>query len=95
MERPYLTVPYLGRGKSNVVLEAQLQQGDQIINKKSVNPSSEVSYLNYSNYPLLPEIEQSVTNPNNLIESEAAAGWIRGGLPSREYARDNTNNCTN
>jgi hypothetical protein len=95
LERPYLTVPYLGRGQSNVILEAQLQQGDQIVNKKSVNPSSEVSYLNYSNYPLIPEIEQNVTNPNNLIESEAAAGWIRGGLPSREYARDNSNTCNN
>ena len=26
--------------------------------------------------------------PHNLVESAAAAGWIRGGLPSRELTRD-------
>jgi hypothetical protein len=93
LERPFLTVPYLGRGQSNTLLESQLQQGDQFVNKKSVNPTSEVSYVNYKNYPLIPEIEQNITNSAHLIESDAAAGWIRGGLPSREYARDNS--CQN
>jgi hypothetical protein len=89
LERPFVTVPYLGRGRSNVNMESQLQQGEQFFNSKSTNPSSEVSYINYKNYPLIPEIENTITNPSNLIEGEAAAGWIRGGLPSREFARDN------
>jgi hypothetical protein len=29
-----------------------------------------------------------VTNPANLIEGVAAAGWIRGGLSSRELSKD-------
>jgi hypothetical protein len=87
-ERPFLTVPYLGRGSSNPVLEAHLQQGDVTINKKSVYPSSEKSYIQHQMYPLMPSIKATVTNPANLIEGVAADGWIRGGVPSRELTRD-------
>jgi hypothetical protein len=85
-QRPYLTVPYLGRGQSNVVLETQiLQGGDLVNNKKSVNPTSEVGY---SFTPMLPSLKATINNPANLIENIAAEGWIRGGVPSRELARD-------
>ena len=88
-QRPYATGPYLGRGQNNVVLETQLLQGvDLAINKKSVNPSSEVSYIAYSNTPLTPSLHATINNPSNLIESVAAEGWIRGGVPSRELVRD-------
>ena len=39
-QRPFLTVPYLGRGKIDVEVESQIQQGKFMNNKKSVNPSS-------------------------------------------------------
>jgi hypothetical protein len=87
-ERPYLTVPYLGRGKCNPELESHMQQGDFANNKKSVNPSSELCYAKYSMTPLIPTLQATISNPANLIESNAAEGWIRGGLPSRELARD-------
>jgi len=87
-ERPFATVPYLGRGPSNAVLESQIQQGDYVTNKKSVNTTSEISYINHSNYPLIPSIQATVANPANLVEGVAADGWIRGGLPSRELQRD-------
>ena len=87
-QRPYCTIPYLGRGKCDPILESQIQQGDFANNKKSINPSSEVSYLHYSQTPLLPTLKATISNPANLIESNAAEGWIRGGLPSRELARD-------
>jgi hypothetical protein len=87
-QRPYSTVPYLGRGKCDPLLESQIQQGDFANNKKSINPSSEVSYLQYSQTPMLPTLQATISNPANLIENNAAEGWIRGGLPSRELARD-------
>lgn len=88
-QRPYATVPYLGRGENNVVLETQiLQGGDLANNRKSANPSSEMSYMSYSTTPLIPSLHATINNPSNLIESIAAEGWIRGGLPSRELARD-------
>jgi hypothetical protein len=87
-ERPFKTVPFLGRGSSNPVLESHIQQGDMVTNKKSINTTTEQSYIPYMNYPLLPSIENSITNPANLVEGVAADGWIRGGVPSRELQKD-------
>lgn len=88
LERPFKTVPYLGRGQSNPVLESNIQQGDISNNKKSINPTTERSFIPYSNYPLLPHLETSITNPANLVEGVASDGWIRGGIPSRELQKD-------
>ncbi len=89
-EREYLTVPYLGRGKGNVEVENNLIHGEQHVeNKKSLFPVSEQSYLEYSNTPLIDEIEETITNPDYLVEG-SHDGWIRGGLPSRELNRDTT-----
>ena len=88
LQRPYLTVPYLGRGKSNAMMESQIQQSEIANNRKSVNPSSEVSHLNYRHTPLISSIKSTITNPANLIESDAADGWIRGGIPVRQMTRD-------
>lgn len=89
LQRPFITVPFLGKGPQNVNLESQLRDGELIYNSKSTNPSSEVSYINYKNYPLIPEVQNTKANASNLIENDSIAGWIRGGLPSREFARDN------
>jgi hypothetical protein len=70
------------------MLESQMQQGDFANNKKSINPTSEICYSQYAQTPLLPTVKATISNPANLIESSAAEGWIRGGLPSRELARD-------
>ena len=69
-------------------METHLQQGELSNNKKSVNPSSEISYSKYSQTPMIPSLKMTITNPANLIEGVAAEGWIRGGVPSRELTRD-------
>ena len=87
-QRPFATVPYLGRGSVNPVMESQIQQGEQIVNKRSINNLSEKSYIKYHQTPLLPAVQQRINNPANQIESVASDGWIRGGVPSRELTRD-------
>jgi hypothetical protein len=87
-QRPFITVPYMGRGMNNPLLESQIQQGDMAFNRKSINPLSEVSYGPYHNTPMIPSLQATIANPANLIEGVAADGWIRGGLPSRELIRD-------
>jgi len=87
-QRLFSTVPYLGKGPTNPILEAQMQQGDQMINRKSVDPNSEVTHIDYIYTPLIPSLEATLTNPANQIEAVAAKGWIRGGLPSRELTKD-------
>jgi hypothetical protein len=86
--RPFSTVPFLGRGSVNPVIEAQIQQGDTSVNKRSVNNLSEKSYIKYSQTPLLSSVHQRISNPANYVEGAASQGWVRGGVPSRELTRD-------
>jgi hypothetical protein len=87
-QRPFATVPYLGRGSVNPVIEAQIQQGEMNVNKRSVNTLSEKSYLKYSQTPMLPSVRERYTNAAHSVEGVAYEGWIRGGVPSRELTRD-------
>jgi hypothetical protein len=87
-QRPFATVPYLGRGSVNPIVESQIQQGELNINKRSVNNLSEKSYIKYSNTPLLSSVKNRLTNPAYSVEGVASSGWIRGGIPSRELTRD-------
>jgi hypothetical protein len=86
--RPFATVPFLGRGSVNPVMESQIQQGEQLVNKRSVNHLSEKSYIKYHQTPLLPAVQDKFNNSATKIETDAADGWIRGGVPSRELTRD-------
>ena len=83
-ERLFNTVPYLGKGPTNAVLESQIQVGDMIVNKKSQDPNSEINLSEFNYYPLIPSIEATVTNPANLVEGVAVDGWVRGGVPTRD-----------
>jgi len=87
-QRPFATVPYLGRGSSNPVLESHIQQGELANNKKSISGMSESSHLQHSNTPLIPSLEATISNPANLVEGVASDGWVRGGVPTRELTRD-------
>ena len=83
-QRPFATVPYLGRGSVNPVMESQIQQGEQLMNKKSINTLSEKSYIKYHQTPLLPVIQQQMNNSSQKISSDSS----RRGIPSRELTRD-------
>jgi hypothetical protein len=83
--RPFATVPYLGKGPFDPTAESQLQQTDSFSNnKKSVNTISEISYIPMTHYPLIPSIQETVTNPAYLVEGVAMDGWVRGGASSRK-----------
>jgi len=84
--RPFATVPFLGRGSVNPVMEAQIMQGEMLTNKRSVNNLSERSYLKYHQTPLLSSVKERIDN--NAASNDTANGWIRGGMPSRELTRD-------
>ena len=87
-QRPFATVPFLGRGSVDPILESQIQQGENITNKRTVTKLTEQSYLKYHTTPLLPEVKENIQNPANLVEGVASEGWIRGGVPSRELTKD-------
>ena len=86
-QRPFLTVPYLGRGSCDTVLESQLKQGDIIANKKSVSTITEQSFASNHMYPLIDSIKDTITNPTYLVQEAALDGWIRGGSATREQSK--------
>jgi len=94
IQRPFLTVPYLGRGGGDPTIESQLLQGEQFDQRKSVNTIMDKSFADYSQYPLQEEIQSYINNPANQVEELAMNGWTRGGSSAREngqqLARPNT-----
>lgn len=85
-ERPFLTVPYLGKGSCNPVLESQLLQGEHNGDKKSVSTIMTKSFMDYSLYPTDSKMEEQVSNPAHTIQEAALDGWVRGGMLTREMA---------
>jgi len=83
-ERPFKTVPYLGRGGGDPVLEAQLQQGQMIRDLRSVATVTEQPYIDYQSYPMRDDLRSQITNPANSVEEVAMNGWTRGGASARE-----------
>jgi len=85
--RPFVTVPYLGRGAVDPVKESQIQQGDMVQNRKSCNTTSEMSYVPYHHTPMLNHLKEHIQHPQHLIEEVADSGWVRGGIPTREFVK--------
>jgi hypothetical protein len=86
--RPFVTVPYLGRGSCDPTLESQLQQGEIISDRKSVSTIMEQSFSNYVMYPTDTQMEERVKNPAYTVEEAALNGWVRGGQSTRNYSKN-------
>jgi len=82
--RPFVTVPYLGRGSCDPALESQLQQGEPVTEKKSVSTIMEKSFGAYSLYPTDNKMENQVKDASHTVEEAAMEGWVRGGMSTRE-----------
>lgn len=87
-QRPFVTVPYLGRGSCDPLLEAQILQGETSQDKKSVSTIMTKSFMDYSLHPLDNEMKNRVNDVRNTIEESALEGWVRGGVQTRELAQD-------
>jgi hypothetical protein len=84
MPRPFLTVPYLGKGSCDPTLESQLLQGESVSDRKTITNLSEVTYMDINAYPLHDDIRTTINNPSYLVEESALNGWIRGGATTRD-----------
>lgn len=87
-ERPFKTVPYLGRGSCDPALESQLQQGELASDKKSVSTIMEKSFADYSLYPTDDKMKERINDPSTSVEEAALDGWVRGGASTREMSND-------
>ena len=88
VSRPFITIPYLGRGSCDAVLESQLLQGEMIHDKKSVSTIMEKSFNNYSLYPIDDIMKDRIEDPAKNIEEAALNGWVRGGILTRDMSSD-------
>lgn len=88
MPRPFITVPYLGKGSCDTVLESQLQQGEPVHDKKSVSTIMEKSFSQYALYPTDDKMKERVENPAFNVEESALNGWVRGGMMTRDMSSD-------
>jgi hypothetical protein len=86
--RPFITIPYLGKGSCNPTLESQLLIGESSTQMKSVGTIMSKSFMDHSMYPLDSTQEERVSNAANTIEEVAMEGWVRGGIMSRQMAGD-------
>lgn len=82
-QRPFLTVPYLGRGSCDTVIESQLQQGEEVHDKKSTSTIMEKTFTDYSLYVVDTNMEQRTNNTTYTVQEDALNGWVRGGTNTR------------
>lgn len=85
--RMFVSVPYLGKGKHDVGRETRLQWSEATRGRKSTNSIAEQNYLDYHDEPLLPSVRRGLTNTAHYVEQDASEGWVRGGMPSREFTK--------
>jgi hypothetical protein len=85
-ERPYKSVPYLGKGNVDVTTENNLFWGDTLREKKSSVLMNEKQLVDLENFPLMNK--ERFTDPRRHIEQSASSEWIRGGVPSREIYKN-------
>ena len=89
-QRPFATVPYLGRGSRDPTLESRLMQGEIVGDRKSVSTIMDKSFTQYSLDPSNEQMEAAAKDASNRVEEAALEGWVRGGITTREMSVDET-----
>lgn len=87
-QRPFLTVPYLGRGSCNTLLETQMLLGENTHGLKSSSTIMDKSFIDYALYPTDAYMEKVVKDTKYTVEESALSGWVRGGVASRDMMND-------
>jgi hypothetical protein len=89
-ERPYKTVPFLGKGNVDVYQENKLRLGDTFKEKKSVSQFNEQCFFDVGKYPMNTNVKKKMQQ--SKIESDVMPQWMRGGTDSR-LLYQNVNYC--
>jgi hypothetical protein len=85
-QRPFLTVPYLGRGSCDPTLEAQIMQGENSRDKKSVSTIMTKNFMEHTMFPMDDKMNERLGD--GTIQEAALDGWVRGGMLTREMGKD-------
>jgi len=85
--RPFTTVPYMGNGRGNPDVESDLIYAEWARIERPCGTVTE-TFFDGQFVPLVPHLARHIQNPTNLVTEAAAPGWVRGGIPSRQFIRD-------
>ncbi len=85
-QRPYLTVPYMGRGAGNVCKESNLRSSEDTYQNRPCNNLAGVHIDRTT--PQLDCIKNTIQDPIHLIPEDNDCDWVRGGQPSRQIIRN-------
>lgn len=83
-QRPFSTVPFLGRGSVCPIMESKIMQGEQLSNKRTVTGIMETNSFLYTSIPLLPSVQQTIVDHGKKLQNND----IRAGITTRDLARD-------
>ena len=90
-ERPFKTMPYLGKGKHFVDDESYLNSPETTRQKRQCSSLAGV-FLENQFTPLVPTLKEHVQNTYHIIpvdnDGEWGHSWIRGGISTRNIVKD-------
>ena len=86
-ERPFLTVPYMGRGIGDPCTETGLKEGVDTGQKRQCNTLAGVS-IHHHFTPLVKCLKNNIQDPKHIVPEVNREDWIRGGYPSRQWVRN-------
>lgn len=85
--RPYLTVPYMGRGVGDPCRESEVQEGVSTYERKQCNTLAGI-HLPHQYTPLVDCLRTEVQNPIHILPEDNQRDWTRGGYPSRQWVHN-------
>jgi hypothetical protein len=85
--RPYLTVPYTGKGKYHVDIDSEIRSANIAGDDRACNSLSGVS-IEHQYTPLVPNLKETIQNPKNLIPEDSVPDWFRGGVDTTQIRKD-------
>lgn len=86
-ERPFLSIPYTGRGELKVNEESFLLSSEDTFQQKQCNSLAGI-YLENQFLPMVPNLKDNVQNTRNIIPEDSSRDWIRGGISTRNIVKD-------
>lgn len=86
-ERLHLTTGNFSRGYHDVNVESIIQSGTLASDDRSCNSLTGVTIGNYFT-PMIPKLRGEIQDTKYLIPEDSMDSWVRGGLPSRQMARN-------
>lgn len=87
VERPHLTTGNLVKGYFDVDVESVIRPGIDAGDDRACNSLSGVTIGNYFT-PMIPKLQDEIQNTKHIVPEDSMQSWVRGGLPSRQMARN-------